>query len=715
MTSEGKFPFCLESPSGLLLQINENGSIHRFDHGDILLNSFLGNELEGGPANLYLRRHTDSIEPVPLLGPRSPGVASFETDRFTMQGEWNGIAFTLLLVLDDTAPLWRWLVSLRNLTDQPITVDLIHAQDLSLAHYDAVRTNEYYVSQYVDYTPLVHPRCGRVLAVRQNLAVGGRNPWALLGSLRQGVSFATDALQLHGIAARAGHPLAGLRVTGLPGVRRQHEHSMAVIQGELLQILPGDETTGGFFGWFEQHHAGVSSPADLQSADRALDLPAPGKKAAVRISNASPTLFSARPELHSQELSGEDLAHLFGSEWRHIERDDEGQVLSFFAGAHSHVVTAAKERMVLRPHGHLLRSGNHLTPDETSLTSTVWMDGVFHSMVTQGHVNINRFLSTVRGYLGLQRSSGQRIFIELDDGFHLLGLPSAFEMTPNGCRWIYKYTGGLLEVCAWAPVDRHELNLSIRILEGEARRFLVSHHIALNGDDGVQAEPVSFRQDAQGVEIRPGIESDVSRRFPHGSFRIDGGTDTPLEKITGDEALFLDGRSRRLPYVCIEFDRTKNAFLRITGHLVESTPARVSPAIPAFDAQQDLTRAEPFWQGVTGPLQLHSSGGTDTSDAERLQELLPWLSHNALVHYLAPRGLEQFSGGGWGTRDVCQGPVEMLLALGRWEPLRDLLLRVFHQQNHDGDWPQWFMFFDRERNIRPGDSHGDIIFWLRTR
>ncbi len=33
------------------------------------------------------------------------------------------------------------------------------------------------------------------------------------------------------------------------------------------------------------------------------------------------------------------------------------------------------------------------------------------------------------------------------------------------------------------------------------------------------------------------------------------------------------------------------------------------------------------------------------------------------------------------------------------------------QQNPDGDWPQWFMFFERERDIRPGDSHGDIVFW----
>ena len=95
----------------------------------------------------------------------------------------------------------------------------------------------------------------------------------------------------------------------------------------------------------------------------------------------------------------------------------------------------------------------------------------------------------------------------------------------------------------------------------------------------------------------------------------------------------------------------------------------------------------------------------------RIADIVPWFAHNALVHYLSPRGLEQYSGGGWGTRDVCQGPVELLLALGRVEPIRDVLLRVMRQQNPDGDWPQWFMFFERERNIRPGDAHGDIVLW----
>jgi cellobiose phosphorylase len=115
---------------------------------------------------------------------------------------------------------------------------------------------------------------------------------------------------------------------------------------------------------------------------------------------------------------------------------------------------------------------------------------------------------------------------------------------------------------------------------------------------------------------------------------------------------------------------------------------------------------------MAGDVSLASSspdGGA--SDVGPVAEILPWLAHDALVHWLAPRGLEQFSGGGWGTRDVSQGPVELLLALGRWDALRDLLVRIFRAQNPDGDWPQWFTFFERDRGIRAGDSHGDIVFW----
>ena len=44
------YPVHIKSPSGLQVQANANGSIRRMDYRDIILNLFLGNEIEGTPA-----------------------------------------------------------------------------------------------------------------------------------------------------------------------------------------------------------------------------------------------------------------------------------------------------------------------------------------------------------------------------------------------------------------------------------------------------------------------------------------------------------------------------------------------------------------------------------------------------------------------------------------------------------------------------------------
>jgi cellobiose phosphorylase len=575
-----------------------------------------------------------------------------------------------------------------------------------------VRLNEYYISQYVDYTPLTHPERGVVLAVRQNLPMGGRHPWAALGSLRRGVSFATDALQFYGLAARAGHDAVGLTAVQLPARRQQHEHAMVVIQDAPVRLAPHTAIDLGFFGWFEADHPAVTSTADLAFVDKALTLPEAGLKSersvAVSGARAAATLFSARPMLTSLDLSEAEVMALFGNDLRQVERADDGLLLSFFTGVHRHVVLRAKELRVLRPHGHIVRTGCQLTPEEASLTSTMWMAGVFNSMLTQGHVSINRFLSTTRSYLSLLRAHGQRIFVELPDGYALLGVPSAYEMTPNGCRWIYKHADGLIAVRSWASSARHALYLCVDVLAGAPCRLLLSHHIALNGDDGAEAVPAQFERDADGVVIRPVPESEIGHRFPTGSFRIDAGQGTVIERTGGDELLFIDARSRQQPYLTLVTEKATAVSFRITGHLIPTGDA--IEAVADFAAEQG--RAEQFWRDMTGALTLHPPARSPlVGDVARLQEMLPWFAHNAMIHYLAPRGLEQYAGGGWGTRDVTQGPAEMLLSLGQWEPVRDLLMRVYAAQNPDGDWPQWFMFFERERHIRPGESHGDIVLW----
>lgn len=683
----------LTSRSGLSVEVTSRGAIRRFDCGATSLNLFVGNELEGGPTNLYLRRHrSGTTEFTPLLGPRSPTRFDLRQadSRLIGAGSWHGIDYVIALVLAQETSAWFWHVRLLNTSPSQQQLDLIYVQDIALAPYASVRLNEYYVSQYVDHSPLQHPSRGCAVASRQNLPAEGRNPWCVIGSLRSATSFATDAMQLRDLTR------------ALPGRRLQHEHSLVAIQDATLHVDAGQSISAGFFGLYRTDHPGATTPADLERIDEATALPeaVQGTIGFVPAEvTTTATLFATAPALQTIELDAEAVRELFPGECRHEERDEQGTLLSFFQGDDCHVVLQAKELRVLRPHGHILRTGLHVTPDETALTSTAWMNGVFHSMLTQGHVSFNRFLSTTRSYLGLFRSHGQRLFVELDGAWRLLDVPSAFAMSAGACRWIYRNAGGdTIEVRTEAHSDPHELTLAVEISPAQSVRLLISHHVALNGDDGSIPGPVSWRTDGDAVIAAPVPETDLAQRFPKGSFEVAPLAGTTFQRVGGDELLFSDGRSRDQPYICIVTAPAVSAGVRIRGHLVpenDAAPMHVeSPA--ALAPRLKMTAPE------AGPLSQHLA---------QVADIVPWLAQNAFVHYLAPRGLEQYSGGGWGTRDVSQGPVELLLALGRVEPIRDLLLRVMSAQNPDGDWPQWFMFFERDSAIRAGDSHGDIVFW----
>ncbi len=73
-----------------------------------------------------------------------------------------------------------------------------------------------------------------------------------------------------------------------------------------------------------------------------------------------------------------------------------------------------------------------------------------------------------------------------------------------------------------------------------------------------------------------------------------------------------------------------------------------------------LAPARRYWGRVT---RIFASRAA-VPKVPRSTRLFPWLAHNAMIHLTVPHGLEQYTGAAWGTRDVCQGPVEFLLALG---------------------------------------------------
>ncbi|WP_374661600.1 hypothetical protein [Inhella sp.] len=689
------FFFDLSSPSGLRLRLHAHGALQRIDGPDALFVNLLpGSGVEGGPAQLWLRLHGERGEPqlLPLLGPGTPLRFALQDGVLHGDGEWLGLRLRLQLRLATEQPAWFWHLQVDNLGAAAQRLDWVAVQDVGLCAYEAARLNEHYVSQYIDLCPLDHPRHGLLLAARQNQKVGGRHPWLLMGSLRRAEGLATDGLQLHGLALRDGSPPTGL-LRGLGGQRLQHEHALMALQDAALSLAPG--ASGQLaMGWLlVADHPAASQATDVARWDALLAAsaaarPSPALAVAVPAPDAEPSLFASAPVWVGEPLAEAELAPLFGAERRAEERD-AGQLLSFFTANGEHVVMADKERRVLRPHGHLLRSGMHRVPEEAALTSTVGMGGLFHSMLTQGHVSFNRLLSTQRSYLGWQRSSGLRLFLDAGDGWRQLGLPSAFEMGERHARWLYRRGELLIEVRAQAHAeDPRRMGLSLRRLQGAAAlptlRLRASLHLALAGDDGEQPGAARWQPEPGGLRLLPPADSAMAARFPAGR----GFLLRAEAQWRDDGALFSDGRSRGLPFVIAEAPLADTWQLDIVGELVDAPNA-----LPA---------------ALQGEIALPQLQG-DASAA--LAQILPWYRHNALVHYLAPRGLEQFNGGGWGTRDVCQGPLEMLLALGHTAPVRDLLCRVFAAQNPDGDWPQWFMFFDRDAAVRAGDSHGDIVFW----
>ncbi len=252
----------------------------------------------------------------------------------------------------------------------------------------------------------------------------------------------------------------------------------------------------------------------------------------------------------------------------------------------------------MRPHGHLLRTGSTRAyhADESALTSTAWMNGVFTRWSRKAVRSINRFLSTVHSYLSLFRSHGQRVFVEMGGRWQLLDVPSASKSHPNDAGG---FTAMLADSSRYAQrrnTSPHALALSIEVVEGPATRFLISHHVALQW-----RRRQHTRRGALETRRRRGVPTagggDVGHRFPDGSFEIAAVSGTKIEKLGGDELLFLDGQSRQQPFFCLITAASSAVDIQIRGHLIAADsehPLRADdrePLIPLLSAMSDETGA----------------------------------------------------------------------------------------------------------------------------
>jgi 1,2-beta-oligoglucan phosphorylase len=396
----------------------------------------------------------------------------------------------------------------------------------------------------------------------------------------------------------------------------------------------------------------------------------------------------------------------------HCERV-EGRTVSFFAGEDAccrHVVLRDKERSALRRHGAILVSGTQMLPDDETLCLTCWMHGVFGAQLTIGNTSFHRLFSISRDPYNITRASGLRMLLDAGDGWRLLTVPSAFEIGLSECRWIYRFGARTVTVAAVVSGDEPAVQWRVAV-EGQPCRFLVFGHLVLGEQEYAHASPWRMDPARKRFSFRPEPRGLWSERYPQAVYHLVTGTPQSIDTIGGDELLHVDGKRRTGAYAVLRTLPTQEFTFAVVGSLTDPAHAEALAAKFAGRVEETTLKAKSLrhWRQVTRGIRIEGSG--ERGEVAAVNTIFPWLAHDAIVHVAVPHGLEQYTGGAWGTRDVCQGPLEFFLTLEHDEQAKRLLRILFAQQYvQQGDWPQWFML-EPYSAIQAREAHGDVIVW----
>ena len=678
-------------PDGLHFRFLPGGHLHSVRQGpDFLVNLTYGCPLAGAMHRLIVELTlANQRRLVTLIGPGSTATFAADESHAVWQLTDSGIELTATLALDPHHQRWDLSVVLSNNSGAPVSWRAFHGIDVGLTSPGAARNNEAYVSQYLDHRPLDHPQFGKVLATRQNLAVENRNPVLIQACLNGCDAFATDARDVFGAAIHRPSPPLCLAepAVPLPGLR-QLESSYIALLSRPFTAAAGATSECRFSAILIDDHPAPTAAADLILLDK-LPLPA---RAAISEPSVAPTfsLFHAPPVLHGADLTEQELQALVPAPWELIERSPAGALWSFFtAGDSRHVVTKAKEIASSRAHANILRSGGGDYPDVSLLTTTTFMAGVFNALLSSGHCSFHRLLSFPRESCNLTPSTGQRIWLREDDAWKLLGVPSCFEMSLMQTRWMYRLLDRVIEVSVTVDSKTSLARTTVAVIAGPPAEFLITHGLIAGINEYDEPAELEIDPAAAFVRIRASAAGLFRQADPSAHFTLRVTEPAAIQRIGGAE--LIPGGADNHAMLILHTHAVSVITIEMAGH----------SALPAAPA------ASRTWQDDASSLALHSSH----PQIQRLNHILPWFIHNGMIHLTVPHGLEQYNGGAWGSRDVTQGSIELLLSLGRFDACRDIILLTYrHQFLGLHHWPQWFMP-DPFGWIQQAHCHGDIPLW----
>jgi 1,2-beta-oligoglucan phosphorylase len=689
---------------GLSFEFLENGSVQSIEASPIRINLKAATPFSKPGMNLFLRKRGKSIEYKALTGPESDSRFKIENNRYVALGSWAGLDYTCTLRLSGKSRSWQWGVELQNNSEDILDLDLVYLQDVGLKPINAGLLNEYYVSQYLERRIIEDQKYGAVACCRQNMKESTGYPWLMIACMNGAASACTDGMMFYGKTYRETGIPVGL-TTDKPGGEYAGESPVFALQENPFILAPGELHRSIFVATYLPDHMQATTGEDLKRLPLLMgefdhEMESRSKETPSHLKETpSQNLFTTSHLLLAEDLNNDELNSFFGGERRHCE-EENGRLLSFFNKENNHIVLKAKELMADRPHAHIMQAKAGFAPDENILATTSLAFGVFNSHISQGNTNFNVLLSICTSQFNQTLESGQRIFIEIEGRYYLLGVPSAFEMGLNHCRWIYKHRGHCFQVRTWTSKTAPLVNLDFKVVTGSPVNLTITHDF--DGLNGWKIKPGDTGSEFLAI---PETGSMINTKFPDARYRIAVQNSGIGFKAGGDELLYNDNKKHGSSLFVLNIDKTAEFCMSFIGEVCAFT-GKIKIEDPDNQFLSDCRDGRSAWHDLSLNLKLIG----DQKDIAAIREILPWYGMNALTHFLTPYGPEQFSGAAWGTRDVSQGPVDLLLTMEKYDEARQVLCTIFSNQDPNGGWPQWWMF-DSYQEIRADSAHGDIYYW----
>ncbi len=690
----------LRNNSGLSVNFSETGAIQCIETPMVRLSLKRATRFSRDGSNLWLKKRSSPFESTPLTGPESPGGFALTEKGMLYKGRWKGVEYTCRLRISAEQLSWCWDVEMVNISDEPVELELVAMQDVGLkAPGDGV-VNEHYVAQYIERRILNDEKHGSVICCRQNMEEKSGHPWMMMVSQNPATAALTDGMLFFGKQFRATGKPEAILADGQWG-EYAGESPVVALKESPVTLLPGDRHRSLIVTTIQHDHPEATSEKDLKRISELMAAFSPETAITAKtiLKRPATNLFQSAAIFPSENLNEDEISRFFGNKRRHPEMEN-GTLLSFFHGDHNHVVLREKELLTDRPHAHIMQAFNGFAPDERIVSTTAFACGVFNSHITQGNTNFNTLLSVNTSQFNQNPVSGQRIFVDTEGQRYLLGIPSAFEMGLNHCRWIYKMGSHCFQIRTWTSKTTPQVNLDFKVLEGGAVKLIISHDF-----DPMNRWNVTPIDQFGAFRAVPGSGTMVEQHFPGAQFRIFLQGDLSTARQINENILFSGTQPPGDELFVVATGDTTLFGISFLAELcgMENPEEFTNPEV---QFQKDQQEAGELWKRLSLNFTLKSYN----PDIQAIGEILPWYGMNALIHFLTPYGLEQFGGAAWGTRDVTQGPVDLLITLEKYDEARKVLCTIFSNQDPDGGWPQWWMF-DRYANIRAGEAHGDIYYW----